>query len=362
MTTRAALILAGGKARRFQLKMEEWRDKALAELFGKPLLVHVAETAGRVADEVLVCVNDETRKTPYAYILEKHNLGNVKLVVDEKISHISGPNVAIMTGLKATKANFCVTLPCDMPLIKPKIVEYLFDAAETAQVTVPMWPNGRIETLVMALESISAAEITETLCRLRRPRSDDVVRGAEKVLFVSPLGEMREFDPELKSFVNINRQDDLSRLQTRPAKGKITKDFKATLGALLVPLLERLQEASALSYERKFEEAKKVFSACAAELEDQQQSPFWAGLSRENEAETLLAWAQHQEKTGNASELDYKGKDAFLAAAEDYRLEANMHFEGGCRFLAERAWADKAWCESWAMGKAGHIERYPPKY
>ncbi|MCW4010330.1 MAG: molybdenum cofactor guanylyltransferase [Candidatus Bathyarchaeota archaeon] len=362
MTTRAALILAGGKARRFQLKQEEWRDKALAELFGKPLLVHVAENASGIVDEIVVCVNDEARKNQYADALEKHHVGGVKLVVDEKISHISGPNVAIMTGLKAASADFCVTLPCDMPLIKPKIVKYLFDASEGAQITVPMWPNGRIETLVMGLERVSALEVTETLCRLRRPRSDDVVRGAEEVLFVSPVGEMRSFDPELRSFVNINRQDDLSKLQTRPAKGSITRNFKATLGALMVPQLRRLQEAAALSYEHNFKEASTAFSACAAELEKQHQSPFWAGISRENEAETLLAWAQRQETPENAAELDCEGKDAFLAAAENYRWEAKMHFAGQCRFLAERAWADKAWCESWVMGKAGHIERYPPKY
>ena len=50
-----------------------------------------------------------------------------------------------------------------------------------------------------------------------------------------------------------------------------------------------------------------------------------------------------------------------LAAANDYRLEAEMHLRGGFRFLAERAWADKAWCESWVMGITGHTERYPPK-
>jgi molybdopterin-guanine dinucleotide biosynthesis protein A len=71
--------------------------------------------------------------------------------------------------------------------MKPEIISYLFDAAGDAQVTVPMWPKGRLETLIMVLERKSAIAITQSLCRLRRPRSDDVVRGAEKALFVSPL-------------------------------------------------------------------------------------------------------------------------------------------------------------------------------
>lgn len=363
MTRRAALILAGGKARRFQLRQGEWQDKALAELSGKPLLVHVVENARKVVDEVLVCVNDEARKANYAYTLKDYNLNNVGLVVDERISHISGPNLAIMTGLKATQADFCVTLPCDMPLMKPKIIQYLFNSAEEtqAQVTVPLWPNGRIETLVMALELQSATQIMETLCRLRRPRSDDVVRGAEKVLFISPVGKIHAIDPELKSFVNINRYDDLSKLRTRLAKGTITEDFQVTFGTVPLQELGHLQEAASLSLQHNFEEAETTFASTATELE-KQKSPFWAGISRENQAETLLAWSQHPQEMEVAADLDFRGKDAFLAAAQNYRLEAKMHFEGGRRFLAERAWADKAWCESWVMGKAGYTDRYPPKY
>ena len=52
MTRRAALILAGGKAQRFQNKREKWQDKALAELFGKPLLIHAIESVQDVVEYV----------------------------------------------------------------------------------------------------------------------------------------------------------------------------------------------------------------------------------------------------------------------------------------------------------------------
>jgi molybdopterin-guanine dinucleotide biosynthesis protein A len=361
MTKRAAIILAGGKAHRFQCKREEWQDKALAKLLGKPLLIHVVENARGVVDEVVVCVNDETRKTKYADALKKHNTVNVKLVVDEEISHVSGPNVAILTGLKSTKADLCVTLPCDMPLLKPKIIKYLFDTRADAQVAVPMWPNGRIETLVMILERGKAAEIIETLCQLRRPRGIDIIRGASKVLFISPLAEMRALDPKLKSFVNVNCPEDLSKLKIRPAHGIITENFEATLGALVMPELQHLREASALRNENEFAEASTIFSSCAAKLE-KQKSSFWGGISREKEGETLLAWSQLQEEPEIAAKLDFKGKNAFLAAATNYMLEAKVHFEGNCRFLADRARADKAWCESWVMDKTEPGDMHPSNY
>ncbi len=360
MTKRAAIILAGGTARRFQIKHEQWDDKALAMLFGKPLLIHAIENVLGVVDEVVVCVNDEMRKTKYAQVVKEHNLCDVKFVVDEKINNVSGPNVAILTGLKSTKADLCVTLPCDMPLLKSHIIEYFFDIAKDAHVTVPMWPNGRLETLFTILERGIAAEVMQTLCYLRRPRSSDIMRGASKVLFVSPLGEMRALDPELKSLVNINHHEDLSRLQARLAYGSITENIKANFGTFKISELKRLQEVSGLHNEIKFNEATKVFSSCAAKLE-KEKSFFWAGISRENEGKTLSTQSQLQKESENAAELNFRVKNAFLAAINNYRLEAEMHLKGCCRFLAERAWDDKLWCESWVMGDMSNRNRYPSK-
>ncbi len=357
MTKRAALILAGGGSYRFQIKSEQWYDKALTELFGKPLLVHAVENALGVVDEVIICTDDETRKTKYVQLMKKHNLNEVNFVVDEKISNVSGPSVGILTGLKSTRADLCVTLPCDMPLLKPQIIEYLFDSAGDAQVTVPMWPNGRLETLVTVLERSIATEITQTLCCLRRSRSDNIIRGVSKVLFISPMGEMKALDPELKSFVNINRHEDLSKMHTRSTHGSITKNFKVNLGALMLLELRRLQEASAFYYETKFAEATMIFSSCSASFE-KERSFFWAGISRENEGKTLLARSYLQNEPEITTELESQAKDVFLEAIKNYRLEADTYLEKRCRFLAKRALADKAWCESWIMSKTSYRDRY----
>ena len=74
MTKRAAIILAGGKGTRFQTSPEKWQDKALAELDGKPLLVHAIENVQDVVDEIVVVVNEnESRNSQYHDILEKYH-------------------------------------------------------------------------------------------------------------------------------------------------------------------------------------------------------------------------------------------------------------------------------------------------
>jgi molybdopterin-guanine dinucleotide biosynthesis protein A len=358
--TRAALILAGGRAHRFQDKVGEWKDKALANLFGKPFLIHAVENVRDVVDEVVVCVNNETRAKQYAETLTEYGVRNVRMVVDENVRYIRGPNVAILTGLKAVKADSCLILPCDMPLMQPKVADYLLNRAEGFRVVVPMWSNGRLETLVMAVERNSVLEIVDTLCQLRRSRSDDIIRGALNVLLVSPLGQIRTLDPELKSFININSQEDLARLQTRQTQGSISEDKQLNLGALPTHELQSLRNAATLYNEDNFAEASVVFSSCADRLEKEKMF-FWASLSRENESISLMQLSQQQSDPKHAAEKREKMKNVLLAAANDYGLEAEQFEANHCMFLAERAKRDRAWCESLAQGKLDSMERFPTR-
>jgi molybdopterin-guanine dinucleotide biosynthesis protein A len=360
MTKRAALILAGGKARRFQTKSQKWQDKALVTLSGKPLLIHAIENVQDVVDEIVISVNDEEREASYAQILKKYALTKIQLVIDEENNHISGPNVAMMSGLKSVQADYFLTLPCDMPFLQPAVADYLFKAAAGFEVAVPMWPNGRLETLIMVLEQQSGLEITETLCKLKRPRSDDIPRGASKILFASPVNHIKTLDPELKSFININFKEDLNQLKTRRTQGPVTENLQVNLGALSISDLRRLREGSEMVRGDKFSEAQSTFASCARNFEVS-NSFFWAAVSGENQGEVILKLSQQQLDSKADNELDFESKEAFLKAANNFRIEAEIHEENRCRLLAERALADKLWCESWAMGKQGNVNRYPSK-
>jgi hypothetical protein len=223
-----------------------------------------------------------------------------------------------------------------------------------------MWPNGRLETLLTVLERQSGLEITETLCKLKRPRSDDIQRGASKILLASTVNEIKTLDPELKSFVNINSKEDLSRLQTRRAHGPVKENLRLKLGVLSISDLQLLREGASMVQKGKLSQAVSTFASCASNFEVC-GSFFWAAASWENQGEASLKLSMQQATTKAADEADFDGKEAFVKAANNYRLEAEMHEENRCMLLAQRALSDKAWCESWAMGKHSHVHRYPPK-
>ena len=352
MAKRAAIILSGGRSKRFQKERETWQDKALIKLLGKPLLIHAIENVREVVEEIVICVNNKKRKAQYSKILTKHNVKNARLLVDEQSNQLGGPIVGILTGLKATKADHCFTLPSDMPLLQPKVIEHMFNSLKDARVVVPMWPDGRLETLTMVLKKPEALEIANALCLLRRPRSDDIIRGALNVLLISIICEISAFDPDLKSFANINSQADLARLQPRQAQGSVTDSLRLNLGELAMPKLRRLQNASALFNESKFAEASKTFSSCATQLETE-DSCFWAAISREHEGKSLLNWSKEQSKRELAIEQTFRGKKALLKAANNYELEAKTYENVHGIFLAERARSDKDWCESLVNDRLG---------
>ena len=269
--------------------------------------------------------------------------------------------MGILTGLTATKADYCFTLPSDMPLLQPKVVDYMFNSAKDTRVVVPMWPNGRLETLTMVLKKPEALEITKTLCQLRRPRSDDIIRGALNVLLISIVGKIRTFDPELKSFTNINSQTDLAQLQPRQAQGPVTENLRLNLGDLPMPELRRLQNASALFTEGKFSEATKTFSSCATQLETK-DSLFWAAISRENEGKSFLSWSKQQSGQELATKQAFRGKEALVKAVNNYESEAKIYENAHGIFLAERARSNKEWCESLVKDQLGQSKLLPLGY
>jgi molybdopterin-guanine dinucleotide biosynthesis protein A len=271
-------------------------------------------------------------------------MDHVRLLIDDKSNHLAGPIVGILTGLLAVNAEYCFTIPSDMPLLKPKIVDYMFNSIKDARVVVPMWSNGRLETLTLILKKNEALEIVKTLCQLKRPRSDDIIRGALNVLFISIIGEISALDPKLTSFTNINSKTDLIRLQPRQTQGPLTESSQVKLGTLPIAKLSKIQKASTLSNESKLLKASHIFSSSAAQLE-KETSWFWAAISRENEGKSLINLSKRQSNPQSTTKYSLKAKEAFMEAANNYHLEAITYEKSHATFLAERAQSNKNWCE-----------------
>ena len=223
-----------------------------------------------------------------------------------------------------------------MPFLKPEVADYMFKSAEKFDVTVPMWPDGTLETLLMTLKRETALEIAETLLAANKPRADSIPRGAGKLQLLSPLKEIKALDPELRSFININAPQDLTQLKTRSTTGKVRENLSFDFGELLISKLRLLRGGEKKAMESKFLEAQKIFSECTRDFEGKGMY-FWAGLGAEKLAQSTLKSATEQSGS--------KAKDAYLRAAKNYQAEAEIYAAKSCILLAERASADMTFCQ-----------------
>ena len=256
------------------------------------------------------------------------------LWLTKKAASVKGPLLAIASGLEAVDAQYCLVVPTDMPFLKPEVADYLFGACKGYEVAVPVWPDGTVETLLMALERESCIEIAQTLITLNRANADTIPRAASKLHLVSPLKEISSLDPELRSFININSQEDLANLKTRSTEGTVREDVCFHRRELPLGQLQQLRNGQKMLSEGKLLEALPVFADCACNFETRKLF-FWAAISEEKLGETQLKLSKKN-----------IAKQTYAKAAENYGTEAEAYTANDCKLLAERALADKAFCES----------------
>jgi len=197
---RAAIILAGGKGSRIG------GSKHLRKLRGKVLLLHVVEKASTVVEEVLVVLNHDDNPEFYRNILP----GNVKLVMDSAPSE--APLVGIMTGARASAAEYSAFLSCDLAFLNPDALRYLFHQAEGVEAAIPEWPDGLLEPLHAVYRTGDAAEAAEAALEAQEYRTMAVARRLKNVKRV-PVEEIKRFDPDLLTFFNVNTEEDLVKAE-----------------------------------------------------------------------------------------------------------------------------------------------------
>jgi molybdopterin-guanine dinucleotide biosynthesis protein A len=192
-----AIILTGGKSSRMG------RPKALLPFGGEPLIAHTVRTLRSLfAHAVIVAAPDqELPALP------------VTLVRDEL--PFQGPVGGICYGLKAASGDFAFVTSCDAPFLNLPLIAFLTEQISNYDVVVPYWQD-RLQPLHAVYRKTVAPLLEEQLERseLRPIFLYKKVRTLEV-----PAQEIRRFDPEGLSFLNMNSPTDyesaLARWQRR---------------------------------------------------------------------------------------------------------------------------------------------------
>ena len=185
------------------------------ELSGKPLVLHVLDKALHVVNEAVVVVSSDAQRRAFSCAL--HDEVDVTVDRYEKQS----PLVGALTGFEKVRGKHSLLLPCDTPFISSRILSLLLDLCINRNAAIPRWPNEYIEPFQAAYHTESALRAAETALEEKKLDLQSMILHMTRVRYISTL-VLRQMDPELLTFFNINTPEDLKRaeaiLRHKPGK------------------------------------------------------------------------------------------------------------------------------------------------
>jgi molybdopterin-guanine dinucleotide biosynthesis protein A len=182
----SAVVLAGGRSSRMGA------PKALLDLDGAPLIVHIVSTlAPLVQDIVVVAAPNQDLPPLHAS------------VVRDAVAY-QGPVGGLYYGLSAAHEELSFVTSCDAVFLNPAVVAFLLSQADDYDVVVPFW-DGRLQPLHAVYRRSVVGELGAQLDRgeLRPVHLFDKVR-TRRVEETT----LRQIDPEGTTFFNMNSPED----------------------------------------------------------------------------------------------------------------------------------------------------------
>lgn len=188
-------ILAGGRSSRMG------QNKALMRLpSNRPMVEEIAGRLSALTTDLFVVANDAA---PYAST-------GLRIVPDR----ISGAGVlgGVYSSILAARNERCLVVACDMPFVSPRVAELLASEGDGCDVVICRLDNGEFEPMQAIYGKTCEAAIESSLGTGRRR----VISFFDDVR-VCPVGEsiIREIDPDMRSFVNINTPEEFTKYTGR---------------------------------------------------------------------------------------------------------------------------------------------------
>ena len=183
---RSAIILAGGRSSRMG------QPKALLPFDGEPLIAHIVRSLKDIFADVVVVLAPGQQIPSLPVTLVRDGVA------------YQGPVSGIYHGLNAAESEVSFVVSCDIPFMNLSLISYLFSLIHDHDVVVPYW-EGRYQPLFAIYRKSVTPYLHAQLQRgeLRPIFLFDKVR-TRKI----NEEEVRRFDPEGLSFLNMNTPAD----------------------------------------------------------------------------------------------------------------------------------------------------------
>ena len=178
---------------------------------GKTFISRLIGCLSQVVDETVLVARDPAQCTRF------EDIEGVRCITD--IRKGIGPIGGLHAGAKAAQGELVFVAACDMPCINPDVVARLFELIDGYDAAIPCWNKEMYEPL-------HAVYRRSALLAYLRSRGTRSLRGMVQNLRATfvPVQELRQYDPALRTFTNINRLEELHRFNASPDRGSGQKN------------------------------------------------------------------------------------------------------------------------------------------
>jgi molybdenum cofactor guanylyltransferase len=202
---RSAVVLVGGEARR-----ANGQEKYFFVYEGRTFIERLVSTLEQVVDEIILVAKDPDQCKRFGH------LSGVRCITDLRPG--IGPIGGLHAGALAAHGDTLFVSACDMPCIDAGVVRYLFDSIGDGDAAIPSWNYDMIEPLhAVYRRSVLLSYLVDHESYSLRPMIRSI-----NTRYVQ-VDELRKFDPTLRTFTNINKLEDLERMNAKSPSGSGTR-------------------------------------------------------------------------------------------------------------------------------------------
>lgn len=190
------MVLVGGEARR-----ANGQEKYFFTYHGRTFIERLVGSLQEVVDEIILVARDPEQCKRF------HEIPGIRCISDVRTG--IGPIGGFHAGSLAAQGEFIFVSACDMPCINPAVIEHLFECMEDYDAVIPCWNPDMLEPLhaVYRRRALLAYLESHESLSLRA-----MVKNL-KARYV-PVDTLKSIDPGLLTFTNINKPEDLERINT----------------------------------------------------------------------------------------------------------------------------------------------------
>lgn len=180
-------ILLGGKSSRYG------SNKAFVEIDGVRLVDRVARVMKSIFGRVILLTN-----TPEAYAY-------LRMPMVEDLVKGFGPMGGIYTGLTSLSGEHGFFVACDMPFLNVNLIRHMVDVRDDFDAVVP-----RMDWMLEPLHALYSKRCLPVIREAIGQNQHQILKcfAELRVRYVDEE-ELRLWDPDLRSFFNINKPEDL---------------------------------------------------------------------------------------------------------------------------------------------------------